>query len=793
MVCGFWQAGVNKGARPVHVTSSSYILIEDVWAFGFGRAVVDFTTNVDNSTMRRVVTRWDDGIWIGEPLAGIKLYKANDNIVENCITLDHKDSQGHGAGHHGFRIVSWNSAYNASSNNSHYGNIALNLPDKVTAYAIETNDPVGGVGNSYKDCVAVNAYRGMGFYDDGTDQTTVENCTLINNRITSDKSHGLFNGYGVTRTVVRNTISANNLARGFSDSGDLSVFYSGTYANAGGDYNGTSCTTGCRTDDPQLKYITRIEDSSPYKGAGENGADIGANIIYKYIDGVLTNQPLWPWPHEDWIKEDMLDATFLTEVGRTGAGTPKWATTNKTLTEYIWEYLGNPIPSEIYGSTGSPTITITQPTSSSTFPTTNSTVTLGGTTTDDVSVSSVTWSNATTGDNGTAQGTTDWSISNIPLQFGSNIITVTVQDSDGNTSADTITVTYSLPDTEAPTTPTNLTATAISSSQINLSWTVSTDNIGVTGYKIYRDGVEITTTSNSSYQDTGLSPSTTYSYTVSAYDAAGNESGQSTASQATTTGDTTPPTISTASVSGDTKVIITFSEPVDQSSATNVSNYSINNGIIVSGASLGSDLKTVTLTTSPHTGNGSYTLTVNNIKDRANIPNVIASNTQATYTFPSQIVINNLTVASGKTYEIVQSGLQNGLLVYIDRTYTFSSVPILVDGAMYIKTANDDKNSSGASFITFDVNQNVTVYVAHDDRITTKPSWMVSFSDTGDNLVTTDTTLSIFANDYLAGTITLGGNESGGKSMYTVIIAGQGTGPVSDTTPPATPMGLTIQ
>jgi chitodextrinase len=83
------------------------------------------------------------------------------------------------------------------------------------------------------------------------------------------------------------------------------------------------------------------------------------------------------------------------------------------------------------------------------------------------------------------------------------------------------------PDTEAPTVPANLTATAISSSQINLTWNASTDNVGVIGYNIYRNGTQLTTTANTSYSDTGLSPSTTYAYAVSAYDAAGDESGQS--------------------------------------------------------------------------------------------------------------------------------------------------------------------------------------------------------------------------------------------------------------------------
>ena len=98
------------------------------------------------------------------------------------------------------------------------------------------------------------------------------------------------------------------------------------------------------------------------------------------------------------------------------------------------------------------------------------------------------------------------------------------------------------PDTTAPTTPTNLSATAISSSQINLSWTASTDNVGVMGYRVYRGGTQIATPTTNSYSDTSLSPSTSYSYTVAAYDAAGNTSAQS-ASMSATTQTSTPTTI----------------------------------------------------------------------------------------------------------------------------------------------------------------------------------------------------------------------------------------------------------
>jgi len=107
----------------------------------------------------------------------------------------------------------------------------------------------------------------------------------------------------------------------------------------------------------------------------------------------------------------------------------------------------------------------------------------------------------------------------------------------GSTSAYYLWMTYfaiSNPDTTPPSVPTGLTATAISSSQIDLSWNASTDNIGVVGYKVYRNGTYLKSVTTTSTSDTGLNANTQYCYTISAYDAAGNESGQSNQSCATT-------------------------------------------------------------------------------------------------------------------------------------------------------------------------------------------------------------------------------------------------------------------
>jgi len=108
-------------------------------------------------------------------------------------------------------------------------------------------------------------------------------------------------------------------------------------------------------------------------------------------------------------------------------------------------------------------------------------------------------------------------------------------------------------DTTPPSVPANVSASAVSQSQINVSWNPSTDNVGVTGYQVFRNSIQIATTTATSYPDSNLAASTTYSYTVTAFDAAGNVSAQSTAAIATTSStDTTPPSAPTNLTGGST-------------------------------------------------------------------------------------------------------------------------------------------------------------------------------------------------------------------------------------------------
>ena len=113
-------------------------------------------------------------------------------------------------------------------------------------------------------------------------------------------------------------------------------------------------------------------------------------------------------------------------------------------------------------------------------------------------------------------------------QSGTHSYAVAAIDAAGNQSdlSNTASASGPLPDTTAPSAPQGLAATATSSSAIDLSWSASTDDVGVNGYEVFRDGsaAAIGTTKGTTFTDTGLAADSTHSYAVLAVDAAGNRS-----------------------------------------------------------------------------------------------------------------------------------------------------------------------------------------------------------------------------------------------------------------------------
>ena len=144
----------------------------------------------------------------------------------------------------------------------------------------------------------------------------------------------------------------------------------------------------------------------------------------------------------------------------------------------------------------------------------------------------------------------------------------------------------------------------------------------------------------------------------------------------------------------------------------------------------------------------------------------------------SQVNIDNiltLTVSnlSPSTYQL--ANLSSGDQFYTDRTYVITAIPQALDGLLGIRTANNDKTSTAATFISFTTNKISTVYVCYDSRTTTYPSWLTGDFAMSDSVVeTSDVSFTLWQKSFPAGQISLPGNFYGGAvgvdSNYFVLI-----------------------
>ncbi|MBB5628288.1 glycosyl hydrolase family 18 protein [Sphaerisporangium krabiense] len=178
-------------------------------------------------------------------------------------------------------------------------------------------------------------------------------------------------------------------------------------------------------------------------------------------------------------------------------------------------------------------------------------------------------------------------------------------------------------DTTAPSVPGNLRSTAKTANSVSLAWNASTDNVGVTGYLVYRGSTLVTTVTGTTYTDTGLTANTAYSYTVKARDAANNQSAASNAVSVTTdnTGgdDKTPP-----SAPGNLRSTAKSANSVSLAWNASTDNVGVTGYNVYRGGTLVTTVATTTFTDSGLTASTAYSYTVkardaaNNLSDASN-------------------------------------------------------------------------------------------------------------------------------------------------------------------------------
>ncbi|CAN2042465.1 exported hypothetical protein [Candidatus Magnetomoraceae bacterium gMMP-15] len=360
----------------IYLVRCDHLLLEGINVWGCGRYKIQFKFT-DNSICRRSVVRMDRTT-AHNPYGGFTAYTCRNILFQNCIAVDGDHPEFH---------LNWTNMEGTfaapATGNEWYPKgiefvrcIALNNATRMMNNA-------GSEVLTMKDCIGwkhdiSGAYAVIG----AAGSYYVEQCTIGDVYMTeSQAKYGFLYARG-SSNEIHETIMYR-WGRGQDQGPFLKNVHAVNYCNIY-DWKGTWVVSGHNygevksnpffTDPANngLKYLPRIEDGNSLQTVGDNGKRVGANIM-TFIGksgsfygnsgyNTETNISCWPFPHEDLIKEKMMGYSYTgpTRDGsiQTLSGIRGFCTGNsldgtpQTLTKYIWEYLGNPIPPEIYGGIG---------------------------------------------------------------------------------------------------------------------------------------------------------------------------------------------------------------------------------------------------------------------------------------------------------------------------------------------------------------------------------------------------------------------------------------------------------
>jgi hypothetical protein len=277
------------------------ILVEDCAAWGRGRYKF-IAYHAQNVTFRRDWAYWEGYTSFAAPRAGFAVYGASNVTLENVISTNVIPTQTDD-NYYTSVYVTTDDGTNWPSNNTtvlgslFYDNCEgfwenssagtntqlkddyFSIPSNPTCHLYSTRP--------YGDGLVWNYNSNAGIFT---------NCTFVNNTVGFNR----FGGLGSSSLI--NTVFLSNGTAIVSDPGHNYADFSSNTTD------GTTLVTTDKTVKPGYDTLTYgrgaylfVPPTSSLKGAGQGGADIGANIIYEYVDGQLTNTPLWPWPMEDRI------------------------------------------------------------------------------------------------------------------------------------------------------------------------------------------------------------------------------------------------------------------------------------------------------------------------------------------------------------------------------------------------------------------------------------------------------------------------------------------------------------
>ncbi|MFZ2522973.1 MAG: dockerin type I domain-containing protein [Minisyncoccia bacterium] len=406
-----WDASCVDNTAAIGI-GGDYTLLEDVHVWGCGRyKVLVFWAN--HTVLRRVVSRFDFHVcapdW-GRQSSPFTVYDSNNTVFENSIAIDSGiNDDVNPQCNTLFGGIWWENHGDAEFNGTYertaavYGSMFINNYSMANALNAHGRNPVG-IQARYKlaDSLTkhierdnvhwdIQAGASYGIWSDYADRMgnpsfDVQHNTYGDINGTYYPDNGFTLGVGIGNYCFAPNGSCGSTFSSMRFANSL-ITQANSYGNVGqpGNYNNywnngsggnshylaTSPGANDKYLNPGMKYITRIESSSPLKGAASDGGDIGANIMYRYgVDSTmwgepgydtLTSVPLWPFPYENIIKQNMSSYNCAPTCnnsphpsairGFTAPGNGLYGGP-RTLTSYIWEYLGNPCPVGICNGSG---------------------------------------------------------------------------------------------------------------------------------------------------------------------------------------------------------------------------------------------------------------------------------------------------------------------------------------------------------------------------------------------------------------------------------------------------------
>lgn len=362
--------GIGSGAAASFAADGNYNLFEECYSWGAGRYPMrTMKKSAQYVIFRRCVVRWDYSN-TDEPYACFGNYECANVYFQNCIAIDGKDNRALDYLYDG--LMGYLTPNGAEE--THFtGCFALNM--EGIGYYID-DSPVMEV--TLTDCVAwdskdtrtpegyIDSYTGYLMFvrpDDDGGPFAADHCTFG----VSDYGKGITIKQPLPNDTVENSIIYGvTLSGGEYALNGAAEDYNSFYGNTGDrnriDGIGSNSIDNINPLSNSLLYLTRIENSSDLDGAANDGGDIGATILKKVgVSGTLygeagwdtvTNENLWPFPNEDEMRADMKAFSMAPDEAYAGSpamsGDRGFCVDGMTLTKYIWEYLGNPMPNFNY-------------------------------------------------------------------------------------------------------------------------------------------------------------------------------------------------------------------------------------------------------------------------------------------------------------------------------------------------------------------------------------------------------------------------------------------------------------